>query len=214
MTTTHHALARVSGYGLLVLPYAPYQMRYGSPTDNTLEIVHTPGEERRYAVVWTSEGGYQSKLSRGTSSLLDVADIGLGATGPDWIIETSIFTCTWPRLYWLASSGDEIAPFYLIGPDGELIFIQRPRQLLEVGEMAGPDQQVIDSADEGDAGWIELEYMHEGVTWRQRHSLVGRIPPMPVIVTVQAPQAFFKQAKLEADRLAESLAPWQEGAQD
>jgi len=198
---THHVYAWVSGYGLTVIPHGPYRMRFGSYGDNVLEIEHGS----LYARITAEGGGYTSQIADGTASLYDVVHIESGPEDTRWMIETTPYRCLLPADYWLCSTGNDISLFNLVGPHEALIFFQSPKRMPPVAELVGEGQTVEDMELDGEVGWIELSYTHDGVPHRQRHTVLRRRPGN-LALTVQAPADHFDDARRTMETVAGSLA--------
>jgi len=195
-----HVFARVAGYGLVVTPYAPYRLRCGPCGDNVLEVEHGT----RYARITAGKGGYTGRIAEGTGSLFEVVDIQAGPDAADWMIETTGYRCLLPKDYWLCSTSSTVSLFDLFGPRDELLYFQSPHRLPPVSELVAPGQKVEDAGVDGDVGWIELSYSHDGVAYRQRHDVLAR-QPGNLALTVQAPAAAFESARETGVMVAGSL---------
>ena len=163
---------------------------------------------RLFARVIPDNGGYHSKIDQCTKSLSDVVDVQRGPAIDEWRIETSIFTCCWPHGYQLCSNNfpDDPGPFDLVGVNNKLIFIQKPKVLSRIEEMAAPNQTIVDTHRSTESEWIELEYDHDGESWRQRHEVVLLLDER-FVVTVQSPSDSMEAAVDAARQVARSLRP-------
>lgn len=204
---TQHVFARIAGFGLIVTPHAPFRVRHADESAAAIDVEHDSLKGRRFARVIPENGSYECKIDRVTESLSDVLEIQPGPDTDDWRIETSIFTCCWPHGYLLCSNDypNDPGPFDLVGVHDELIYIQKPKVMPDIEEMCGPDQTIVNTGRDADSGWIELEYDHEGVSWRQRHEVVT-LPGCRFVVTMQSPSQFAGEAVATAQQVAQSLA--------
>ncbi|MEW4528297.1 hypothetical protein [Maioricimonas sp. JC845] len=209
---THHVYTRVCGFGLTVVPRAPYRIRHAPEPPDAIDVEYDSPEGERFARLIPDNGGYRSRISPQTSSLYDVLGIEAGPNLDRWRIETSVFTCCWPAGYTICSNSfpQDPSPFDLLGPHREMIYVQRPRNLPDVAELSAPGQTVVRIERTGTSEWIDLAYEHDGQKWRQRHEVVT-LDGERTAVTTQAPDEFADEAVSAARAVAESLAPYQEG---
>lgn len=206
---TQHVYARVAGFHLTVIPRAPFRIWKAPDPPTAIDVEHLAPTGRLFARVIPDNGGYKSKISQNTPSLYDVVDIEAGPEIPQWRIETSVFTCDWPSDYQLFSNNfpKDPAPFDLVGPHAEMIYIQHPRTIPDVSAMGAPHQTVIHIERNIESEWIDLAYDHEGIPWRQRHEVVSFLDGQ-IVVTMQAPLQFAEQATAVAHAVARSLRPY------
>lgn len=207
-----HVYARVSGFGLTVIPFAPFQMIRSDEVDHALDIQHSQQQHRLFArVIPDGDGRYKSQIGQATESLYDVADIAPGPHSTDWVIETSVATCRWPAGYELCSNNfpDDPGPFDLIGPYQELIYTQQPRRMPDVKDMCAPGQTVLDIQHTPASDWIELQHSHEGAMWFQRHEVVKTLQH-PMAVTSQCRAEFRTGTTAAARQVAESLTDFED----
>ncbi len=207
---TQHVFARVAGFCLAVVPRAPYRIQHAADSSTAIDVEYQSPTGRLFARLIPDNGGYKSKLDQHTQSLYDVLDV---ETGPDinhWRIETTVFTCCWPIGYVLCSTNYAPSPFELLGTNGELIFIRHPKRVPDVAVMCAPGQTVINLKRNAESEWIDLEYNHDGLPWRQRHEVVT-LSGSRIAVTMQSPMQFANDAAIAAQQVAQSLASY-EGA--
>ncbi len=208
---TQHVYARLAGFGLIVVPRAPFEIRQAAESAGQLRVEYRPGNGKPMVVqLIPGEDGYQSKLCENTQSLFDVVDVKAGPAINQWRIETTVFTCCWPGGFALCSNrpGDP-GPFDLIGQRGEMIWIQQPRRIPDVADLCAENQAVI-NIERGDA-WdaIDLQYDHDEQSWRQRHIVVS-LQDRRIAVTMQSPAEFADEATAAANKLAASLTAYEE----
>lgn len=207
---TQHVFARVAGFKLTIIPRAPYRLRYAEASPNAIDVEHFSPGGRRFARLIPDNGGYQSQVDQQTRSLFDVLDVEPGPDLNQWQIETTVYTCDWPRGYALGSTRypEDPAPFDLIGSHRELIYIQHPRRLPDVAQMVAPNQVVVAIERTPDRESIDLEYEHDGIPWRQRHEVVS-IADDRFVVTMQSPLPFAEDATRAAQQVARSLVRYE-----
>jgi len=212
-TMTQHVYARIAGFGLVVMPRAPFRARHADDPAMAIDVEHDSPQGRLFARVIPDNGGYQSKIDQHTESLNDVLDVEAGPDAHDWRIETSVFTCCWPRGYLLCSNNfpEDPGPFDLVGIHNELIYIQKPKTMPDVETMCGPNQKILNVQRHAESEWIELEYEHEGTPWRQRHEVVTLLGQR-FAVTMQTPLSFARDAVDVAREIATSIRSNESGA--
>jgi hypothetical protein len=137
-----------------------------------------------------------------------VATLSQGEARDRWWIETGPFAVPWPAEYAFASSGDGGVPvFDLVGPGGSLIYVQgpfpaekRPENLVD---LVGPGQSLRAQGTAGESEWVEVEYVHKGVPWRQRHYLLSPWPTGHFVgITAQAREEHADLMARSADEVA------------
>jgi hypothetical protein len=187
---SQHVYIRLAGHHLLVMPQAPFRIQRTEGEPTALDVEYFATEEPRFARLIPHEGGYQSKVDQHTTSLNDVLDVASGPPLTDWEIQTSVFCCAWPLGYALCSTNfpADPGPFDLVGPNGELIFVQSPAHAPALDQMVAPGQQIV-RIEHGQ--WVELSYAHDGETWLQRHQIM-RLLNRPFVITMQAPHEHAK----------------------
>ena len=190
------------------MPRAPFRARHADGPAPAIDIEHDSPAGRLFARVISDNGGYHSKIDQCTKSLSDVVDVQRGPAIDEWRIETSIFTCCWPQGYQLCSNSfpDDPGPFDLIGVNDELIYIQKPKVLPHVEKMVAPNQTVVDVHCGHESEWIELEYDHDGESWRQRHEVVLLLGER-FVVTMQSLSDSVEATVDAARQVARSLRP-------
>lgn len=199
---SQHVLARVSGFGWTVLPYAPFQCE--CPGSAQIVVMH----DSRQARIDVASGKPILELAPGTEAVHEVADLLRGPEGDHWRIETSVFTIRWPTGFALWSSAQ--APgFDLLGPDQTMIYLQGPilaARLPALADMHAPEQAAVAIGE----NWIELGYEHEGRAWRQRH-IVAALDEYRLVVTGQGPEEHFDAVSSAVQEVAESVLRYSEG---
>ncbi len=203
-----HVYARLSGFGWTLLPHAPYRFERASDEPPTVVAHHGP-HRVTLTFDWNPPG---IVLSEGTPSLEEVLDLLEGPALDYWRIETTVFAARWPAGFDLASPPAESKPpFDLHGPGGALVWVQGPvsaERLPPVPEMAGAGQTVRRHGQAAYGSWVELDYLHEGVPWRQSHRVVPFEGTYALVVTAQAPAQLASVAEAAADEVASTIAPY------
>ncbi|MEV0128696.1 hypothetical protein AB0H83_09530 [Dactylosporangium sp. NPDC050688] len=169
-----HVLARLAGYGLVLTPHWPF----GFERDLT-----APG------AVLVTHGRQQALVDPATpTSHPGVVDIADGPTHPYWLIETSQFAMAWPAGYALESPSDphDGTPFYLHGPDEQLIFPQGPAVVAGPDALVAPGQTVLQRGSTAGAEVVEVGYQHEGEPWWQAHFLLPHGEHHTLVLTAQS----------------------------
>ncbi|HEV3026760.1 MAG TPA: hypothetical protein VG457_04265, partial [Planctomycetota bacterium] len=96
-----------------------------------------------------------------------------------WQLETGQFRTVFPAGFVLYSTpADSTSPFDLVGPGSSQIFVQSPPEIPPPEGMCAPGQRIIKSGDH----WVEMDYLHQGQQWWQRHQVSGRF-----VFSAQAP---------------------------
>jgi hypothetical protein len=195
---SQHVLARISGFGWTVVPYAPFQCESVADRPRALIVQH----ESMGACVSVESGRPEFELAAGTASIHDVADVMRGPAGDHWRIETTVFMIRWPAGFAVWSSAK--APgFDLLGPHDTMIYLQGPvpaERVPPVEQMVAADQTMVEAGSD----WVEVQYEHEGIAWRQKHRLVP-LENYRMLVTAQGPAEHFAPADEAARQIAESL---------
>ena len=102
--------ARLRGYGLTVVPFAPFVLRrIGDGRDDRVALDH---REMRVIV--------DPRNYAPSDALAQVAEIGIERGSDAWEIDFSAFTVAWPNHYSLAWSELNGVPFELCGAGGSL----------------------------------------------------------------------------------------------
>jgi hypothetical protein len=203
-----HVYARLSGYGLVLIPFAPYRFE-ALPDGRSLTVTHASPQGTRSARITPGPVAPTVHLEPGTASLDEVVTLSNDGQAGPWRIETRVFTCAWPAGFALASAPDD-GPFDLYGPDGSLIYFQGPYPPERVPPTRGlvaPGQTLAGEGEGSGFHWVEVSYPHEGRTWLKRYAFVPLTPEQVLVVTTQAPEQGAARATAAADELAASLRP-------
>ena len=191
-----HVYARVTGYGLAIVPRPPFTFERLGPSDLPIRVTHGAAD----AVLATS--------SHGASQLLSVADVEPGPTHRHWAIGTTAFETVWPQGFTLHYDPSGPPGFFLLTATQAIAFAQGPFPVAELPaleHMVGPGQSLSQVHAAGPVPWVHLTYEQDGVAWVQRHHAVALGKKYRVIVTVQAPQAVASSALAAAAPFIHSL---------
>jgi hypothetical protein len=195
----HHVLTVLGGFGLRVIPYAPFRARIGS-TARVLEIERsTPARSAR--VIVEREGACDVELGDGTADSADVFDIEVGPKHDAWFLETSLVSFRLPERFTMHSVADgSPSPFDLVGESGDLIYVQTASRRVALRELVRTGVSVV----EEDRELLEVEYEHDGTIWRQRHRLVLPSVGRTFVLTAQSPADRSANARAALDLMADS----------
>lgn len=189
-----HTYACLTGFGLSVVPFAPFVVRrIGDGSDDRVAIDH--GGARQVLDPRASQAGEQVEL---------VAEVSASPNdAAAWEIEFAGVRVEWPNQYALAASDLRGVPFELWGADGAAVFPQGPYSPPPAAEhMIGPGQTVVATDADGPLRWVDMAYVHDGSEWRQRHIVANS----GWVVTSQARAASADGVFAAAARLARHLA--------
>ena len=205
---TQHVFAHLAGFGLAVIPRAPYRVQRIDKTLDVIDVEYQSPNGKLFARLTPDNGGYKSQLDQHTGSLFDVLNIEVGPDVKSWRIETTIFSCCWPIGFALCSNNfpNDPGPFDLVGDNNELIYIQHPKRMPDVEQLRVAHQTVISVKRTAESESIELAYDHDGLPWHQRHEIVTLLGRR-IAITMQSPSKFAERAVNAARQIAHSLAP-------
>lgn len=200
----HHVLTVASGFGLRVIPYAPFRLSLGP--NHSLDVEsEASGREHFARLSPEGEGGYASKLAEGTPSLGEVLEVETLGEGPGpqtdhWRLETTLFSARLPEGVKLHSTPEgDPSPFLLVAPPDLVLYCQPAHNAPPLAAMHGPGQSVVAQGPD----WVEVGYSHGGESWWQRHS----ISLTEVVVTVQALQSRRSEGLALLEGFLESFRP-------
>jgi len=192
-----HVYARLVGYGLAIVPRAPFTLERLGPSDLPIRVTHG----QTSAVLATP--------SHGPSDLSNVADVAPGPTDDFWSIETSPFEAVWPQGFTVHHDPSGPPGFYLQSAAQALVFAQGPypqAKIPALERMAAPGQALCQVHITGLVQWVHLSYSIGAVPWVQRHHVVPLGSEYRVIVTFQAPEAVSAPALIAAGPFITSIA--------
>ena len=129
-----------------------------------------------------------------------------------WKIETDRLQCIWPLGFSVRGTpfyGDWAFELF----DGStmsdaMVFFVGPYLREDApapDQLVGMGQSVIDEDMDDGEMWLELEYEHGGVPWRQRRQFVTVEHDMVVVVTGQAPFGQHEAVFNAVDQVAKSV---------
>jgi hypothetical protein len=143
-----HTYACLTGFGLSVVPFAPFVVRrIGDGSDDRVAIDH--GGARQVLDPRASQAGEQVEL---------VAEVSASPNdAAAWEIEFAGVRVEWPNQYALAASDLRGVPFELWGADGAAVFPQGPYSPPPAAEhMIGPGQTVVATDADGPLRWVDM----------------------------------------------------------
>ena len=161
----HHAWVRLVGYDLAIVPAQAFVAWAENGPAARVDIGLSSGA---FAQIIPHEGGYKSKLDlTTTSSVYDVAQIELLTAPARWAVQTSIYRCDWPAGGKLRSIVAPSAPwpFDFFTENGLLIWVQNPRQIPVLQDMAAPGQSLIEMNERNSAPSVLLSYLVQSQPW-------------------------------------------------
>ena len=196
-----HVLARLQGFGAIVLPKAPYRIeRVDDEADTRLRIFH--GERSAVVDVLAVLRG------EATTELFDVSE---GDPRQSWRIETSVVTHEWPVGFALSSDPDELSPFVLFGPDDSMIWIAGPidaKKATPIEKLVDEGQTVRAVAQAGDSERIDVDYVIDDEAWWQRRYVLAWGEGKALVLSAQARAATEALASAALDAIERSIAPY------
>jgi hypothetical protein len=197
-----HVFIRLSGFGMRLIPFWPYEFARTGAAPDSVEVVHM-----------TEGGRAAATVDRGRrSSVAGVVDVLDGPDHEHWRLETSVYGFEWPEGFEVGSAIDveDRKPYYLYGPDDAAIFPQGPLPTERVPDAAGltaPDQTVARQYRLDDIDVVELTYDHDGGPWWQTHWAFPIGAGKSLVITGQSP-AKHRDLMLGAiDRMVSTLGP-------
>lgn len=210
-----HVYARLSGFGWILLPLAPFQLQGSSDKPRRILARHDSLQGPRQAAVTLEGNSPTVELGKDTAALEEVLDMMEGPDLDHWRIETSVYTCGWPAGFTLTSNNESARPaFFLKGPDAALLFVQGPfaiTRLPSLSDMVGPGQKLRRQGRSARGGWVELEYQHENRPWLQTHRLIEDVQEEVFVVTAQTPETGASLTDTAAEEIVRSFALYEDG---
>jgi hypothetical protein len=204
-----HVYARLSGFGWTLLPLAPFWFERVPGRPRSVLARHESPAGPRQATVSLDGVRPAAELVPGTTDLAEVLDLLEGPGLDRWRVETTVFTCLWPEGFALASASSPGPPFDLHGPGESLVFVQGPLAVARLPPLAGVAGQTVRRQGRSSLGdWVELEYQHGGLPWRQTHRVVEDGQGYALVVSAQSPEAWAGLTDAAAEEVASSLAPY------
>lgn len=195
------SFVRLVGFGVVVVPRAPYRIdRMAGAAETTLQVAGSRGDQ----VVDVRE------------LLGDARDAGPATVVPgrdfreEWRIQTEVSTCAWPAGFGLASDPDGISRFLLLGPSEAMIWIAgpvSPDTAFPIEKLATPDQTIRAVAEATGASRMDVEYLHDDERWWQRRYVVEWGEDGVVVLTGQARLADEEVTRMAVDTVERTLEP-------
>ncbi len=196
-----HAFVRISGYGVRLLPRAPYLVR---PTPPTLELTSIRNKEEHHESV-------DSQTPLGTHPFGDVFE---GPSRESWQVEVGgVYVASIPADLMIRSWPEpDQPPFYMLSDgQGSMVYVQGPfpaDKTPTIDGLGGEGQTLVArSKPESRPPWVEFSYTHKGEAWRQRHILMRLPGNIGCVVSVQARPERASAMGQTALRFAATLAP-------
>lgn len=191
-----HVLARLTGFGLVVVPKEPYRIdRVTDAPETTLRVWH--GDETAVADV-----------SRESST--ELVEVVRGGPMTEWRIETGVMSCAWPHGFALSSDPDGLSPFILFGPEDAMIWIAgpiEPAKATPIERLATDDQVIRAVAEAGDNARIDVDYEHDGERWWQRRYVIAWGEDRALVLSGQSRVAQEEITRAALDLVEGSIAP-------
>lgn len=188
-----HTYARLRGFGLSVVPFAPYCIRrIGDGADDRISVEHA-GLTRLL-----DPTGHHSAGSFGS-----VAELGESDGGAQWLVDFAGCSVSWPNHFSLVSSDLDGVPFELLGEKGASILVQGPFDPPPTeDQLTAPEQVVVGRGTADDLRWIELHYRtQDAIQWAQKHYLLTA----GFIITAQAQRGDEPSVMPVAERLGREM---------
>ncbi|MEV4637786.1 hypothetical protein AB0J80_10570 [Actinoplanes sp. NPDC049548] len=196
-----HVLARLSGFGLVLLPHWPYSFEREREGSDAVRVTR-----------WTPSGPVQAVVEPGQRvDPTDAMDVEPGSDLPYWQIETSVFCARWPADFTLESPRDtgDRTPFYLQGPGEATIFPQGPvpkARLASPDALVAPYQTVVARrTDDNGVTVVELTYEHDDKLWWQAHWVLPFRGDQLVVLTAQSLESSSERARKAAETVVASF---------
>ncbi len=189
-----HTLARLRGFGLTVVPYAPYCIRrIGDGADDRISVEHAAT-----SAVLDPNG------PPAVGALAEVADVAQAESDGRWLVDFGRFAVSWPNGFSLASSELDGVPFEWWGEEGASILVQGPFDPApDETQLTAADQVVVDRGTAtGGTRWFELHYSTDDTRdWTQRHYVL----PTGHIITGQVLRGNEQLVMPVAERLGDEM---------
>lgn len=167
-------------HGFILTPRAPFVVTHAASFVEVTYFDEAVDAVRAARIHF--DGGAPRVELENARELGEVCDVTPSASGPEVRIETSLFSCAFPEGFELRAAEPPMdpGPFDLVGPSGELFFVQTPKNVPRLEQMVAPGQRVVRLGDDD----IELAYEHDGQAWTQIYvRMDGHI------LTAQAPSS-------------------------
>ena len=179
-----HVFIRLSGFGVRLLPYWPYEFERDGEQGDRVRVTH-----------WNEAGRVRATVdSRQPQSTEGIVDVSSGPEHQYWRVETTRYAFTWPDgfIVGVSANADDPKPFYLYGPDEAQIFPQGPlptEKLPDGASWTGPGQELVAQYHVDDIEVFELDYEHDASPWWQTHWAFPVGSGKSLVMTGQTPVA-------------------------
>jgi hypothetical protein len=196
-----HVFARVSGFGLRLVPIWPYQFQR---EDDVVTVTHWRDGVAHTATITP---GAASPAQADTGAVEDVVEVTPGPGRASWRIETSRYSVEWPSCFDIdPHPGDVSPPFELWGSDEAVIHLwgpYPPERMRPLHAYAAEGQTIVAHVSRPEYELLRLDYQHDGADWRQSYHFVG-LPGGTLIVKTQSLAAGAELAERAAEVVAVS----------
>ena len=173
------ARPRLHGFGLTVVPVAPYRIELAAVAPTT--------RLRLIGVDQTETLDVRDVLAGACTT--ELAEVRGGDPRERWTIETAVARCAWPEGFALCSDPDGLSSFLLHGPGDALIWLAGPldqAKTLPVEKLADDEQTIRAVAQTGDDHRIDLDYEVDGERWWQRRYVRAWAEDRTLLISAQA----------------------------
>lgn len=196
-----HTLARLTGFGMIVTPRAPFRLdRADTGSATSLRVAGPNGEVVVDAARLGDEPDAQVPL-----------DVVPGPErGQDWWIETTIARCRWPSGFGLSSDPEGRSPFLLLGPREMMVWIDglvARSKATPIEKLVAPGHVVRAVAQAEASARIDIDYEHDGEPWWQRRYAIEWGRDHLLLVVGQARVVHEDVVRAAVDLLEQTLEP-------
>jgi hypothetical protein len=169
-----HVMARLAGYGVVLVPYWPYTFARSDAAPDAVLVTN-----------WREDGPATALVDPADPhSAPGIVDVGPGPDHPFWAIETSNFDVAWPYHFDIEST---MPPYCLVGEHDASISVQGPVHITDPDVLIAAGQTVVARRTmRGDVRVIEVAYEHDGEQWWQGLYLLPRKGGRVLVFTAQS----------------------------
>ncbi|WP_203908037.1 hypothetical protein [Rhizocola hellebori] len=199
-----HVFVRLSGFGMRLLPYWPYEFERDGETPDRVRVTHWADASRLTATV----------DSQHRESAEGIVDVSPGPEHQYWRAETGIYGFTWPDGFVIGVSVDanDPTPFYLFGPDEARIYPQGPfptEKMLDAAGWTGPGQKLAAQYHLDDIEVFELDFEYADSPWWQTHWAFPVGAGQSLVISGQCPAAHHDLVRNAIRHIVETLSDTQ-----
>jgi len=190
-------VVRLQGFGVVVVPTAPY--RIGRAADGPETLLRIDTGERSETLDVTAPGARSELVA-----------LSPGDPAERWRIETAVTSCAWPLGFELASDPDGLSPFLLLGPGDAMVWLAGPlasEKTQPIEKLVAEGQTVRAVAESGGRERIDLDYEVGGERWWQRRYVIPWTDGETLVASGQARSATEELTSLALDLVERSLEP-------